>query len=262
MEISNKEIIENIEKLGLSNYEARAYVCLLQNGSSYGNQISKKSGIPSAKIYDILSKLIQKGLVYPIEGNPVYYHPLPFKEFLNNKKKESEEIFSFLFSNQNNIQKAVSADIFWHITGRKNLWNKAREIIDKAEDKILISLWEKEASKLKDCLEKAEQRGVQVYSILYGEIDLKVGKVFKHYMVPKINELHESEMFLLSDNREGMFMFFDKFKGWVGFYTISEGLLRIIGNYLRHDIYLNRMTYENYDLIIQKYGKNMEKMLI
>ena len=28
MEISNKEIIENIEKLGLSNYEARAYVCL------------------------------------------------------------------------------------------------------------------------------------------------------------------------------------------------------------------------------------------
>ena len=167
-----------------------------------------------------------------------------------------------MFSNQNNIQKAVSADIFWHITGRKNLWNKAREIIDKAEDKILISLWEKEASKLKDCLEKAEQRGVQVYSILYGEIDLKVGKVFKHYMVPKINELHESEMFLLSDNREGMFMFFDKFKGWVGFYTISEGLLRIIGNYLRHDIYLNRMTYENYDLIIQKYGKNMEKMLI
>ena len=60
----------DLEKLGLSEYESKAYVALLKCGSLNTNQLSKESGVPQSKIYDALYKLSQKNFVQVLDVRP------------------------------------------------------------------------------------------------------------------------------------------------------------------------------------------------
>ena len=50
-------IVELLQKLGFGEYEARAYVALLQNRPLNGYELAKASGLPRANVYSVLQKL-------------------------------------------------------------------------------------------------------------------------------------------------------------------------------------------------------------
>ena len=52
----------SLELLGLSPRESAVYYALLKSGPTTTSRIIKDTGIPSSKIYDVLERLIQKGL--------------------------------------------------------------------------------------------------------------------------------------------------------------------------------------------------------
>ena len=56
----NAKILENI---GLTDGEIKVYLALIKLGSSTSGPITDKSGVSRSKIYNILERLIQKGLV-------------------------------------------------------------------------------------------------------------------------------------------------------------------------------------------------------
>jgi HTH-type transcriptional regulator, sugar sensing transcriptional regulator len=259
--IPDENIILNFENLGLSNYEARTYLFLLRNGQSYGNEVSKQTGIPGSKIYETISRLVEKGLAYPIQSNPVRYQALPLKDFLNRKQKDVNKVLKDLEDSEELIQTAQQTELLWHISGRKSLTEKARELIDSAEKEILISLWPDAAALVKENLEAALTRGVKLYSLQFGDTYLEIGTVYKHIMVPTVHERHGSEMFLLVDKAEGMFMYFEKLKGWKGYYSSSQGMVRVIENYIRHDIYSNRLLQDHREAAVKYYGEDFSKLL-
>lgn len=61
--------LELLRKLGLSDGEIKVYTALLDIGVSSINNIHEKVGIDRRNIYDILNKLIERGLVSYIEEN-------------------------------------------------------------------------------------------------------------------------------------------------------------------------------------------------
>ena len=261
MEATDKEIIGQFEKFGLTKYEAKAYLTLLRGGESYGGEISKNSGIPGSKVYETLDRLVEKGLAYPIPGTPVRYQSLPLKDFLNIKQKDFERTLKFLEEKKEFICKPDTAELLWYLTGRERLIDKAAEIIDSAASEVLISLWPEEASELRANLEKADQRNVAIVSIQFNQHCLNIGKVYKHISVPAVRERHGSEMFLSVDRSKCMFMFFEDLHGWKGFYTSSKGICRVIDNYIKHDIYINRIITEHQEYIFKHYGERVEKLL-
>ena len=262
MDFSEREILEEFEKLGLTKYESKAYLVLLSNGSSYGGEISKKSGVPGAKIYETLDRLVEKGLAYPVSENPVHYRPLPLENFLNNKRHEFQRSIEYLKSNLNKISKIDSSELFWFLSGKDTLMDKTKEFINNAKSNILISLWPEEAKELKEPLYKAYNRNVEIIILMFDNIeDIDFGKIYKHYMFPAAYERHSSEMFLFVDNSCGMFMFLEEYYGWKGFYTYSKGISRVIENYIKHDIYINKVINENTEFITEKYGKHLERLL-
>ncbi|RLF87727.1 TrmB family transcriptional regulator, partial [Thermococci archaeon] len=50
-----EEIIKMLQKLGLTKYESLAYITLLKLGTSKATDLTKESGIPHTRIYDVLS---------------------------------------------------------------------------------------------------------------------------------------------------------------------------------------------------------------
>src|SRR3989339_656937 len=79
MDIKNK-----IESLGLSERESRVYVALLDVGPTTVSKIIRKTGIASSKIYDVMEKLIHRGLVtYVLKQGKKEFHPVDPKRLFN-----------------------------------------------------------------------------------------------------------------------------------------------------------------------------------
>ncbi len=87
---------EVLRKIGLTEGEIRVYQALIKLGKSSTGPIMDKSKISSSKVYLILEKLIQKGLVtFIIENNVKKFqasNPNTILNYLDKKQKEIEEI--------------------------------------------------------------------------------------------------------------------------------------------------------------------------
>src|SRR5919204_3916474 len=59
--------------LGLTTYEAKAYVALLGRDSFTAAQVSRQAGLPRQRIYDVLGSLVEKGLASSRPGSVVKY---------------------------------------------------------------------------------------------------------------------------------------------------------------------------------------------
>lgn len=82
--------ITQLRMFGLSEYAARAYLALLQLGTTEARDVSSLSKVPASKIYHILDHLGQKGLVTVLPEFPRKYAPVPFSEFLQRLHDEHE----------------------------------------------------------------------------------------------------------------------------------------------------------------------------
>ena len=85
-------MVEQLRLFGLNSYEGRAYETLLRVGASTAHFISRKSGVPSGKIYPVLDSLLEKGFVLLSDGKPKMFTPvspdIALKKVVKGKKKE------------------------------------------------------------------------------------------------------------------------------------------------------------------------------
>ncbi len=81
-----------LKQMGLTDSEIRIYLALLQRGPLTKTPIVKESKISGSKVYEVLHRLIDKGLVsVTIKNNIQQFDaatPLKIKEYLHQKKDE------------------------------------------------------------------------------------------------------------------------------------------------------------------------------
>ena len=65
--------VAELTQLGLTTYEAKAYVALLGRDSFTAAQVSRQAGLPRQRIYDVLGSLVEKGLASSRPGSVVKY---------------------------------------------------------------------------------------------------------------------------------------------------------------------------------------------
>ena len=61
------DITALLQQLGFSEYEARAYLALLQRNPLNGYELAKVSGLPRANVYAVLQKLEERGAVVRLD---------------------------------------------------------------------------------------------------------------------------------------------------------------------------------------------------
>ncbi|HLC58177.1 MAG TPA: helix-turn-helix domain-containing protein [Candidatus Nanoarchaeia archaeon] len=83
---------EQLIKLGLTAGEAKVYLSLLKLGSSTAGLIVKASGVAYSNIYEILNRLIEKGLVsFILKEKTHHYQPVQpqrLNEYIEKKEEE------------------------------------------------------------------------------------------------------------------------------------------------------------------------------
>ncbi len=108
---------------GLTQREIKVYITLLELGSSSTGPIVKKSGIPNCKIYEVLEKLINKGLAsYIIISNVKHFQasdPEMLLEFLDERKRRISEVIPELKAKQTTAENVQKATVYEGVKGFK-----------------------------------------------------------------------------------------------------------------------------------------------
>lgn len=94
--VANLGIIEQLQRLGLTSYEARAYVALTGRDSCTAAQAARLSGVPRQRIYDILGSLVEKGMASARPGSVIKYAAtepaLAIERLLAQRRQEFAEV--------------------------------------------------------------------------------------------------------------------------------------------------------------------------
>jgi HTH-type transcriptional regulator, sugar sensing transcriptional regulator len=64
---------QRLVELGLTRYEATAYVALTRRGQATGAEVARIAGLPRQRIYDVLDALVARGLATVTPGRPSRY---------------------------------------------------------------------------------------------------------------------------------------------------------------------------------------------
>jgi len=86
-----ESVVEKLKRVGLTEYEAKAYLALLNTHLSTATQASEKSGVPRTKIYFVLEALRNKGWVHVYSGVPLLFKAIqPLRVFEKAKADYAE----------------------------------------------------------------------------------------------------------------------------------------------------------------------------
>ncbi len=187
--MENQDLIGNLGKIGFSEYEAKAYVALLRENPITGYQLAKLSSVPRSMIYEVLGKLVARGAAMTLrkEGS-MLYAPVPAVEFLDQLRREHEDLVTSLKDDLTSLNAASDLDYVWNIEGHENIMAKAEEMVGRARERICLSLLPETFSSLQTMLTQAIDRGVRVVVYSTRKLDLPGGRVV---VIPSPTEAQE-----------------------------------------------------------------------
>ena len=128
-----------LKGIGLTMYEAQAYITLTSLISSNAAEIAEKSGIPRSKIYDVLKGLNEKNFIEIEDGRPHTYNVRSPVDVLNREKErlnsEIDDSITRLTNIYENGMSQAQAPI-WRIYGVEKIINQEIEIIKRAKTSV------------------------------------------------------------------------------------------------------------------------------
>jgi len=266
-----KDAYEALTALGFGNYEARAYCALLTRSPANGYQIAQESGIPRAKIYECLQRLVARGAAIQVESRDEagrLFAPTDPKELINS-------IEDGLTASLNRARDALDhfkdatrmVEVLWRITSRQELVDRGLKITDSAVKTLHVAIWSEEFAKLLPSLLAAAERGIRIALVLY---DPNPGLKKLQALCPGVIQHNRSKrqaipvmgrQFVLVADRErcitGSVFPNDVVEG---VFTMNLGLVTNAVDLVNHEIYLERIMVAAGKPIADIFGSDLGKL--
>ena len=139
------ERLKKLEEFGLTEYQARVYLALLQFDVATAGEIPSASKVPRTKIYGIMRQLHEKGLVQILPETPLKYKAVHFDNYLKKRIKDMREKAEELEINIETLakdfevihKKPEKQGKFEVLYGRRNVRDRLNKIYSTANSEIL-----------------------------------------------------------------------------------------------------------------------------
>lgn len=136
-------------QIGLTDSEKKVYLALLEIGDSTRGEIVNKSGVAGSKVYELLEKLKEKGLVSVYLQEKVKHfrpaHPNHIVSYIEKKKQElllteqeAKNLLPVLISKYASSKEEQEVELFSGLEGLETLFREQVEIMNKGETCYVI----------------------------------------------------------------------------------------------------------------------------
>jgi len=159
--------IDLLQQIGLNKYEAEAYCALLTHGPLTGYEVGKYSQVPGSRSYEILERLLEKGLAMVQPGDPPRYIAQAPHTVFERFRATMETTLNAL-----NISLASLAPVdrmkdFWVVRGQQNILAQVRSMIANAQETLDLKL--PAHFDVAEPLMLAQARGCRIFRPMEGE---------------------------------------------------------------------------------------------
>jgi len=135
-----------LRELGLTDYETRAYLALIEKGVLTASQVSENASVPYSKVYETLTALERKGWIETEQGRPGRYYPKAPSEALATAKMQLEDKLKIW-------EKTISSELqpfyekreirekpdIWILRGELSTIAKLREMLEKTKSELMVA---------------------------------------------------------------------------------------------------------------------------
>ena len=127
--------LSNLKEIGLTEGEIRIYAALLDLGDCTRTQLAKKSGVSPSKIYDVVNRLVEKGIASVVKKDGVIHfspaNPERLMDFLKKKGSDLEKevriiqnLMPLLLMKYKNKEESTDIEVFYGWDGMKTVYNE------------------------------------------------------------------------------------------------------------------------------------------
>jgi len=142
----SEEAKKVLREIGLTDYETRAYLILLERGVMTASEVSEHGNVPYSKVYETLNSLERKGWVEAERGRPSRYFPKAPSEALEAARLRLEDMVSGwrnvvlgelqpLYERRELLEKP---DI-WILRGEFSVLAKLREMLGNTRKELMVA---------------------------------------------------------------------------------------------------------------------------
>lgn len=263
----NEERLSKMKELGLTDYQARVYLTLLDLGFAKASQIPTLSRVPRTRIYSTMNQLHEKGLVEIIPESPIKYKPVPLSDYLDSVADSYKKTAESIIDKKEDLVEEFSVKItteaeesggFEAIYGRRNVRHRLNRMYEEAESEILsIGTLQSPTRIFRSRLPTIEERfkhGVEIrYAFPIDGTNIDNAQILSQYADVKNIDLKISMYFLIVDSKQALlchpippdesFLKGDDIAIWTDDEGIAEALRNIAIDILERGTGLNQVDY-------------------
>ncbi|MFF5206446.1 TrmB family transcriptional regulator [Streptosporangium sp. NPDC000396] len=241
-----RNVVEQLQRLGMSGYEAKAYLTLVGAGQPLnGYEVAKRSGVPRSTVYETLSKLVAKGAAYELHGAEaaVDYLPLPPQSLLERMRRDFNDSMESLQASLPKVVAPPKAHPIHNLKDAEGLLIRAEDVVAASRADLFLSIWPEEMRRLSPLIKRAVERGVDTSVMHFGpaeDAEDTVGHLYEHrFSAPDaaMENLGCRLLVVVSDQREVLVGGLRNGSGW-GIYTQDPAMVLMAVEYIRHEIAL------------------------
>ncbi|MCI4349122.1 MAG: TrmB family transcriptional regulator [Thermoplasmata archaeon] len=134
-----RRTVEVLGKVGLTVYEARAYIALVARGVGDAATLALAAKIPRTSAYKVLESLTQKGYAVPTGGKPILFRPKPPLEVAESLKGSIQEVFDGLESLHRIVAEHGEPQLVYLLAGRDRVIGKIAELLDQSMQAFILT---------------------------------------------------------------------------------------------------------------------------
>lgn len=237
-----------LQKFGFSQYESNVYEVLVSSGDPLdATTIVKYSNVPKAKIYEVLSRMIDKGMIMDtISEKKKLYAALPLEVAIKKLTQEFQANIDTLKSRSR--KRTFTDDRVWNLKANSSILVQFEKLIEEAEHSILLSAWSDDFAEYLPILEEKEKNGVKVEGLVIGEIESNLPNI--HVLIPseKHHSLERSRLIIV-DEKEILFAGVEN-EQWQAMKTMSQPFVKFFTDFFYHDLALAKVTEKFYSQLM------------
>lgn len=251
-----------LQELNFTEYEAKAYLALLQKSPLSGYAVALNSGVPRSKIYEVLNGMEERGDVFVSREATALYSPLPPKELIAQRKRHAEACFGMAErALKEYSETSRNRENIWNICGYETILSCGKEIIGRTKKRVLLEVCPEEAEYLKDDLKAAYDRGVEIIIVAYGTLRLDFARIYPHNSIDEIRKEYGGRWMILSaDYQEVLAGIVSSGPQSRAVTTTHPGLVMPITEEIVHDLYILEMMKKHRTTLEASFGPNLKTL--
>ncbi|MBM3312236.1 MAG: TrmB family transcriptional regulator [Candidatus Aminicenantes bacterium] len=260
MTAKKKDAIASLELLGLSAYESKAFFAAVGQPPITCYKLAQLSGVPRARIYEVVEKLAARGLLIFQPGDRTLLTAADYEKFLDQEESDHRQIIDGLRKTFAAVRIDESPGI-WNIAGRAKILQTARELLSDSKQFVYLAVVAEDVEELKSEWSRLDERKIAAHGVYCGDLVAVPPGMVKH-----LGEtcLKCGEFALVADGKQALIGCTWPEDAAAAALTKNMGLVNIAREHIRHEVFLNSLfgqeaqtAKESY---IRKYRNLMRKL--